>query len=138
MKKLFIMALAAILIMSACGKEKLPPQTMTFTLESNPTTGFSWQVTQSEELFEVKSEFIPAENEENLVGVGGTELIVLTPLKAGKTEVTLTYAQPWEGGMEGQQIVYGITVDNDMQVTLTDAVGYNQDAPAVTPMPEIK
>ena len=54
MKKIAL-ALAAVLILSACGKEVPAPQTVTLTLDSNPTTGFSWQVEQSEELFLVES-----------------------------------------------------------------------------------
>ena len=104
MKKL-IMAIAAVMLLSACGKEEVSPQTVTFALDSNPSTGFSWQVEQSEELFEVKTEFTGSVSEEPIDGAGGVETITLIPLKAGKTDVTLTYARPWEGGEQSDQLV---------------------------------
>ena len=137
MKKLLILALAAVLILAACGKEAAKPQIVSITLDSNPTTGFSWQVSQSEELFSVETNYVEDEHEEGLVGVGGKETITLTPLKAGKTEVTLTYARPWENGEQADQIVYVFNVDKNLQVETVDtySMGVNDTLP--TPEPEI-
>ncbi len=44
MKRIIILAFAAALLISACRKEAPVPQTVTVTLKSNPTTGYSWQV----------------------------------------------------------------------------------------------
>lgn len=137
MKKM-ILALAAVLLLSACGKEEIPPQTVEFTLDSNPTTGFSWQVEQSEELFEVKTEYVADVTDEPVTGAGGVENIVLTPLKPGKTEVTLTYARPWEGGEQADQLVYTFEIDKNLQVKMTDAYSLSADQPIATPVPEIR
>ena len=137
MKKIAL-ALAAVLILSACGKEAPAPQTVTLTLDSNPTTGFSWQVEQSEELFLVESVYTEDRTDEPVTGSGGTETITLTPLKAGKTEVTLTYARPWEGGEKGDQLVYAFEIDKNMQVKMTDAYSMGSNEPITTPAPEIK
>ena len=137
MKKIAL-ALAAVLILSACGKEAPAPQTVTLTLDSNPTTGFSWQVEQSEELFRVESIYTEDRTGEPVTGSGGTETITLTPLKAGKTEVTLTYARPWEGGEKGDQLVYAFEIDKNMQVKMTDAYSMGSNEPITTPAPEIK
>jgi predicted secreted protein len=138
MKKLLILALAAVLIFTACGKETPKPQTVSITLDSNPTTGFSWQVSQSEELFSAETNYVEDKHEEGLVGVGGKETITLTPMKAGKTEVTLTYARPWEGGEQADQIVYVFNIDKNLQVETVDSysMGVNETLP--TPEPEIK
>ena len=64
--------------------------------------------------------------------------ITLTPLKAGKTEVTLTYARPWEGGEKGDQLVYAFEIDKNMQVQMTDAYSMGSNEPITTPAPEIK
>ena len=137
MKKIAL-TLAAVLILSACGKEAPAPQTVTLTLDSNPTTGFSWQVEQSEELFRVESVYTEDRTGEPVTGSGGTETITLTPLKAGKTEVTLTYARPWEGGEKGDQLVYSFEIDKNMQVKMTDAYSMGSNEPITTPAPEIK
>lgn len=137
MKKYLFLALAAVLLFSACGKEAPQPQTASFTLDSNPTTGFSWQVTQSEELFKVESDYKENEHEEGMVGVGGKETITLTPLKPGKTEVTLTYARPWEGGEQADQLVYSFEIDKNLQIKMTDAYSMGTEEPIATPAPEI-
>jgi len=38
----------------------------------------------------------PDENAEEMVGVGGTDLMQFKALKAGSTQIKLTYSQPWE------------------------------------------
>ena len=138
MKKLIVMALVAILLLSACGKETPAPQTVTVTLASNPTTGYSWQATQTEELFKIESVYKENDQPEGMVGVGGAETFTLTPLKAGRTEVTLTYARPWEGGEQADQVVYVFEVDKNLQVTMLNGYGTGVDDPVPAPTPEIK
>ena len=137
MKKL-LMAIVAIFLLSACGKEEMTPQTVTFTLDSNPTTGFSWQVDESVELFEVKSSFDAGETDKQATGAGCEETITLVPLKAGKTEVTLTYARPWEGGEQADQLVYTFETDKNLQVTMSNAYSLSAESLIPTPEPVIK
>lgn len=138
MKKLIIMVLAAMFVLSACRKEELPVQSVSLTMDSNPTTGFSWQVEQSEELFQVEKVYTADEQAEGTVGSGGKETITLTPLKPGKTVVTLSYARPWEGGETADQLVYTFTVDRNLQVKMTDAYSLGTDEPVTTPAPKIQ
>ena len=138
MKRTIILALAAALIISACGKETPAPQTVTVTLESNPTTGYSWQVSQTEELFKIDRSYSEHEHSEDLVGVGGNETFTFIPLRAGKTEVTLTYARPWEGGEQADQVVYVFEIDKYMQVKMIDGDSTGIDEPIPTPTPDIK
>lgn len=137
MKKL-ILALAAVLILTACGRETPAPQTVSFSLEANPTTGYSWKVSQSEEIFKVESSYAEKPHAEGLVGVGGEESFKLTPLKAGKTEVTLTYARTWEDGEKANQIVYSFEVDANLQVTMTNGYSTAVDEPIPVPTPTIQ
>ena len=137
MKKILI-GIVALFLLSACGKEELTPQTVTFTLDSNPTTGYSWQVEQSEELFEVKSSFAAGETDKQVTGAGGEETITLVPLKAGKTEVTLTYARPREGGEQAVQLVYTFEIDKNLQVTMINAYSLSAESLIPTPEPVIK
>lgn len=138
MKKTIILALAAALLISACGKKVPTPQTVTITLASNPTTGYSWQASQTEELFKIDSSYSEKEHPEGMVGVGGNETFTFTPLKAGKTEVTLTYARPWEGGEQSDQIVYVFEIDNDLQVKMINGYSTGLEEPFPVPAPNIK
>ena len=72
------------------------------------------------------------------VGAGGVETITLIPLKAGKTEVTLTYARPWEGGEQSDQLVYTFEIDKNLQVVMSNAYSLSAEAPISTPAPVIQ
>lgn len=136
MKKL-ILALLAVLILTACGRETPDPQTVSFALKSNPSTGYSWQVSQSEELFKVESVYEQAESAGNLAGAGGVETFTLTPLKPGKTELTLTYVRPWEDGEKADQLVYSFEIDQNLQVTMTNGYSTAVNEPIPIPTPTI-
>ncbi len=137
MKRILILALAAAFIMSACGREAPKPQTVTFSLEANPTTGFQWQVTQSEELFKIERSYTENAHAEGMTGVGGIESFTLTPLKPGRTEITLTYARPWEGGEQANQLVYTFLIDRDLQVEMLDGYSTGVEEPVPVPTPVI-
>ena len=111
---------------------------MTFTLDSNPTTGYRWQVEQSEELFNVITSFSVSEADKPVTGAGGEETITLEPLKAGETEVTLTYARPWENGGQTDQLVYTFEIDKNLQVTMSNAYSLSANSIIPTPEPVIK
>ncbi len=126
-----------LLLLAGCG-QSVPPQTVTIKLDANPTTGYSWRVTQSEDLFTVESSFSPEKTDEPAAGSGGTETFVLTPKKAGTCEVTFSYVRPWESTEEpDEQMVYTFKVDRHMQVQMLSAIGYSTDFPVETPSPEI-
>lgn len=137
MKK-YLIGIVALFLLSACGKEELTPQTVTFTLDSNPTTGYRWQVEQSEELFNVITSFSVSEADKPVTGAGGEETITLEPLKAGETEVTLTYARPWENGGQTDQLVYTFEIDKNLQVTMSNAYSLSANSIIPTPEPVIK
>lgn len=79
-------------------------QIVVITLESNPTTGYTWEVEELDEsiLAQVGDiDFIPeseSESEPQLVGQGGTQVIHFQALAAGEFTLKLVYHQPWEGG----------------------------------------
>lgn len=132
------MLIIAAMLLSACGQSK-PPQTVTIPLASNPTTGCSWQVSQSKELFTVESSYSSDETEAPSVGAGGTETFVLTAKEPGTCEVTFSYVRPWEETEEpDEQVVYTFKVSRSLQVEMLSAVGYSSDFPIGTPSPEIK
>ena len=74
-------------------------QTLVVTLESNPTTGYSWQVVPSDDgvLAQVgEAEFEESPHDKDLVGVGGVEMLRFQAKKAGQTTLELAYRRPWE------------------------------------------
>ena len=66
-------------------------------LDSNPTTGYSWNVSYDASLLSLEKEkYQPSEKEPGLVGAGGTQYYQFKALKAGSTEINLTYLRSWE------------------------------------------
>jgi inhibitor of cysteine peptidase len=78
-------------------------QVLAITLESNPTTGYRWELSQVDEavLSQVgEAEFRKAPTEgEQVVGAGGTETLRFAAA-TGETTLTLVYHRPWEEDVE--------------------------------------
>jgi inhibitor of cysteine peptidase len=82
----------------------------TVTLESNQTTGYSWELKEIGDtsiLQKTSNEYIAPDT--NLVGAGGQEVWTFKALKAGETTLTMEYSQPWERGDKANK-TFSITV----------------------------
>jgi inhibitor of cysteine peptidase len=76
-----------------------PGDTVAIALDSNPTTGYSWQIIQMDDslLQLMREPEFQADNEENqLVGAPGTETFTLQALATGQATLILGYSRPWE------------------------------------------
>ena len=78
------------------------------TLDSNPSTGYEWQVRSIDETIAklVNDEYIPPES--GLVGAGGEQVLTFEALEEGKTTIVLEYIRPWEP--ETQASIYSVDV----------------------------
>ena len=137
-KKLLVAVLGCAMLLLAAGCAKKEPQTATVSLPSNPTTGYSWKVEQSNDLFEITSEF--AEGEGGALGAGGTDTFTLTPQASGETAVMFMYGRSWEEAPESK-IVYNVKIDKNMQITVesvkAEMAGSMEQMPE-TPQMEVK
>jgi predicted secreted protein len=137
-KKLLVAVLGCAMLLLAAGCAKKEPQTATVSLPSNPTTGYSWKVEQSNDLFEITSEF--AEGEGGALGAGGTDTFTLTPQASGETAVMFMYGRSWEEAPESE-IVYNVKIDKNMQITVesvkAEMAGSMEQMPE-TPQMEVK
>ncbi len=69
------------------------------TLESNITTGYSWENADKVDkdiLALDTNDYVSDPNPEELDGVGGSTVIVYRALKPGKAKIDLVYLQSWE------------------------------------------
>jgi inhibitor of cysteine peptidase len=82
-------------------------QILVLTLESNPTTGFRWEVVGEKEAvlqptgdaeFKLASELDPPPP-----GTGGVEVFRFEAVEAGDTLIELVYHRPWEEDVEPQE-----------------------------------
>jgi len=121
-KLLILMLIAAALTVAGCvGVAETytdPGQTVNIganqefiiALGSNPTTGYGWQESHDQAMLElVKWDYEEAPTE-GVVGAGGVEYFRFKALKAGQTEISLTYQQPWEGGGTDETKVFTVYV----------------------------
>lgn len=75
-----------------------PGQTIIISLASNPTTGFSWSLSDNWDkkvLSAIGEEYL-SQGQPSLVGQGGHQIFKFKALQKGKTELNLVYARPWE------------------------------------------
>lgn len=89
-------------------------QEFIIALGSNPTTGYSWQASYDESMLELvggEPTYEAEETGDDVVGAGGIESFQFRALEVGETEITLTYAQPWEGGGVGETKVFTVVIE---------------------------
>jgi len=73
--------------------------TIKVKLESNPTTGYCWNLTDDMDhsiVSLLSSEYKQSKKAKNLVGAGGFEYFTFKAESCGSTDIILNYFQPWE------------------------------------------
>jgi inhibitor of cysteine peptidase len=84
--------------------------TLTVTLDSNVTTGYSWELKEigdTDVLQKTDNKYVAPANE--AIGAGGKEVWTFKALAAGTSTLTMDYSQPWAGGQKGAKI-FSLTV----------------------------
>jgi inhibitor of cysteine peptidase len=73
-------------------------QVLVITLDSNPTTGYSWEATgEHGELVQAgEPEYKQRNRDKQRVGAGGQETLRFEAKKAGQVRLELVYHRPWE------------------------------------------
>jgi inhibitor of cysteine peptidase len=115
--RLFLVTIlaAAVLSMAACGRTQTnltmadngksislsSGDTFTVTLDSNPTTGYSWSVTDDAGgiVQQQGTSAYTAASKTPIAGGGGTETLTFKAVNSGAGTLTLGYARPWEKGV---------------------------------------
>ena len=84
-------------------------------LESNPTTGYSWFLSDKVDstLVSVTDPvFIESKKDKELVGAGGYEIFTIKGISKGETSIILNYERPWEEEVEPIE-TFEITISVD-------------------------
>ena len=82
-------------------------------LDTNPTTGYEWQLDFDKDFIElVDRNYAIAPESEGLVGAGGQETFDFKALKVGESEITFSYLRSWETSVPPiEKIIYKITIE---------------------------
>jgi len=73
-------------------------QEFDITLDSNPSTGYQWQLAKQLNetiLVLIGSEYKPSESD-LIAGAGGMEIWTFKAVNSGTAEISLKYVRPWE------------------------------------------
>ncbi len=94
--KLILLLLFSMLIVSCKSVDSTTHQ-FVVSLESNPTTGYSWTYTQSGtgEVALANETYITTSSPK-IVGAPGIQEFTFVPAQAGQVVLTFSYARPWE------------------------------------------
>lgn len=112
MKKILLIII--LIIMTGC---KQNVEGYIIKLYSNPSTGYSWEYTLSDEnIIEVSYIYDDSNCAKNIVGCGGQNIYTIKPLKPGKVKLELVYKSVNNDKIEA---TYEITVNEDMSITET-------------------
>jgi inhibitor of cysteine peptidase len=81
-------------------------------LEENPTTGYAWTVSISDEsvIRPGGDQYNDESSGEGLVGAPGTHSFTFEALAKGTATITLVYERSWEENSGIETIVYNVTV----------------------------
>ncbi len=106
------MALIGVLVLGAClpgtgGKEITKADNgktievakgseVKVVLESNPTTGYSWQVKEVDAVILKQVGEAQFKADSSAVGAGGKETFTFNAASAGQTTLKMEYRRPWE------------------------------------------
>jgi len=102
-------------------------EVLTIRLPANPTTGYAWEYSISDEgAFELLTqEYVPDENAEDLVGAGGTwaASFIGTAKISDSIEITLNYKRDWEDeAIETRRIEVLVSENNRLEIVSADIV----------------
>jgi len=78
-------------------------QILAVTLESNPTTGYSWDPVEKQNSILEKfgdTLYFPSEPDDEIVGAGGWEILYFKSISVGQETLELVYRRPWETDVE--------------------------------------
>ncbi len=113
---------AAVNIPNAGDGSFADQQTLEIALESNPTTGYSWEYTvDGDALIMIsKSHRSDCTETANVEGCGGQDIFTVVALGSGQSDITFNYFQPWEQNtVPSQSVIYHLTVSEDLRITAT-------------------
>ncbi|MFA6096510.1 MAG: protease inhibitor I42 family protein [Candidatus Paceibacterota bacterium] len=68
------------------------------TLDSNVTTGYSWEAEFDEHYFILRSKDFISDRNSPKLGAAGKEVFTFTPIQAGEAAITMGYGRPRESG----------------------------------------
>ena len=112
-------------------------QSLLLSVESNPTTGYSWTLEQEGAAFDAQSVYVAAPQSAPVSGAGGRQSFLLTPKAPGETLLRFTYSRPWEKNESDAQLSLRVAISEDEQITVLDDSRTEWEAAGYAPLLKI-
>jgi len=127
MKKVIAVLLLCVLLAGGAAQGE-DMNTYSVTFRENPTTGYAWCFTITDDTVLVVEDagYVPAETTDEMVGTGGTHCWRVTAQQAGEAAVTFTYTRSWESDPSDPVVTLTFAADADLALTLVDEEGMPQ------------
>ena len=107
--------------MSSCTSQKsFESDSVTIELKGNPSTGYTWISTLSDENIVEVSKDVKYLGAAGMVGAPSMFYFTVRSVSAGNTVLTLEYKRPWEEKAPLETKVYNITVDKKGKITMSE------------------
>lgn len=121
MKRIFCLFLALALLAAPAVRadyEGEPQRCVSLTLACNPSTGYEWLVSSSDETVAQADdlEIAPQETDPYLQGAPAVHNFRITGAAAGTAEITFSYQRPWESVQPLYRFTVHVTVDEGLNV----------------------
>lgn len=125
---LLLLGMLSLILNTGCAAKSITPpagaevkeDTLTVTLEENPTTGYLWNLTiGTEGILELQSDaYTPTATSDKVVGSGGNHSWIFKGASKGETVLTFKYFRPWEKEDTATETrTYTVTVAEDGKIT---------------------
>ena len=84
----------------------------TIKLDENPTTGYQWNYTISDEsVLEIsKDEYVNGSNAQDVAGAGGERFLTFVAKSKGSTVIDMVYERSWEKNEDDEKISFQVEV----------------------------
>ena len=122
-----MLTLASLAVMSCASNEIEKPseeKTITISLESNRTTGYSWvcEIDKPQIAELIADEYIIDKSiidKKGIVGAGGVQKFTISLKKQGRATIKFSYIRPWEKGVKPErEIAFYLSVRSNMDYKL--------------------
>ncbi len=83
-------------------------QSLVISLDSNPTTGYTWELVEQPDgqILQQVGEELEFKPESDRIGAGGTQTIRFDVVGVGQTALKIVYHRPWETDVAPERIYY--------------------------------
>ncbi len=121
MKKIGLLTFLALgLIFASCSTNGFKARTAEIELKGNPTTGYTWICTVSDESIVQVEEKVQYLGAKGIVGAPSRFVYTIKPKKPGATTIKFEYKRPWETEAPEENREYAVTVSTDGNVIVEE------------------